>query len=97
LELLPSESNKTNRKESSVTKLITNLERAQDLLGIIHDYDMTIIYLRRHHKGTLVRRSSVQQVIERMIDQRGDKYKDFISHFKLSYSHNNNLFSLEYL
>ena len=90
LELLPDKNSKNSKREEHVALLIANLEKVQDLLGMIHDYDMTIAYLRRHHKGTTGRRSLVQQVIERMINLRENEYNNFVNHFKLLNSHDSN-------
>lgn len=78
-----------------MVKLIANLEKAQDLLGIIHDYDMTITYLKRYQKGTASdKRPLVQQVTERMIKLRADRYELFVNHFQLSHlDDNQNLFT----
>ena len=49
---------------------------------------------RSAHKGTKVRRSLGQQVIERMINLRENEYNNFVNYFKLSNSHDsNNLFT----
>ena len=36
----------------NVSRLIDKLEKIQDMLGNIHDYDITTAYLKRHNTHT---------------------------------------------
>ena len=59
-----------------VSGLIGTLERIQDMLGVIHDYDVTIAYLKKHHKHQLKDAESNIAVI------RKNKYEQFIQYSK---------------
>ena len=52
--------------------MIKELEKVQNMLGIIHDYDTTIAYLR-HQK----RKRSIKTIIEKIVNIRQDKYEQF--------------------
>ncbi len=56
-----------------VPDLIGTLENIQDMLGIIHDYDITIAYLKEHHKYehnevnnniTIIRKNKYEQFVQ---------------------------------
>src|SRR6185503_17358507 len=48
LELLPIGTNGKDEDKDKVSQLIEELERVQDMLGTIHDYDTTIAYTRKY-------------------------------------------------
>ena len=67
LELIPDE-NKT------VVKIRKNLQKLQDVLGAIHDYDFTIDYLNSLGQQSL----EIQEIIAIEEEQRNVKYDEFI-------------------
>jgi CHAD domain-containing protein len=74
MELLPeNESNSKNK----ISNMIKELEKVQNMLGIIHDYDTTIAYLR-HQK----RIRSIKTIIEKIAKIRQDKYEQFVLYYK---------------
>jgi CHAD domain-containing protein len=74
MELLPeNESNSKNK----ISHKIKELEKVQNMLGIIHDYDTTIAYLR-HQK----RKRSIKTIIEKIANIRQDKYEQFVLYYK---------------
>ncbi len=74
MELLPeNESNSKNK----ISHMIKELEKVQNMLGIIHDYDTTIAYLR-HQK----RKQSIKTIIEKIANIRQDKYEQFVLYYK---------------
>jgi CHAD domain-containing protein len=74
MELLPeNESNSKNK----ISNIIKELEKVQNMLGIIHDYDTTIAYLR-HQK----RKRSIKTIIEKIANIRQDKYEQFVLYYK---------------
>ena len=74
MELLPeNESNSKNK----ISHMIKELEKVQNMLGIIHDYDTTIAYLR-HQK----RKRSIKTIIEKIANIRQDKYEQFVLYYK---------------
>ena len=74
MELLPeNESNSKNK----ISHMINELEKVQNMLGIIHDYDTTIAYLR-HQK----RKRSIKTIIEKIANIRQDKYEQFVLYYK---------------
>jgi CHAD domain-containing protein len=84
LELLPDKSKNMGNKtyDNDVSQLIEKLEKIQDMLGTIHDYDTTVAYLKGLRKGTKRRRSLIQQMIEKMTRARQSRYEEFVQHFK---------------
>jgi CHAD domain-containing protein len=83
LELLPDSNSKdqTDEMDDYVSKLMEKLESAQDTLGIIHDYDTIIVYLKRR-KGTGTRSSLVNSIIAQLNQERRDKYEEFVKFVK---------------
>jgi CHAD domain-containing protein len=61
--------------------MITELEDIQDTLGMIHDCDTTIAYLKRGRH-----RNNVKQILDDEISERNKKYNDFIQFCKKSLS-----------
>ena len=83
LELLSYQNNK------GADRTITELEKMQDMLGLIHDYDITIAYLRRvkHPK-------EVHHILDDVIAERAHKYDEFIEFCKTNLSNSKeNFFS----
>jgi len=79
LELLPDNSHQDQRSEKDdyVSELMEKLENVQDILGIIHDHDTTIAYLKRH-KGTRTRSTQIHSVLKKISLERQNKYKEFV-------------------
>jgi CHAD domain-containing protein len=74
MELLPeNESNSKNK----ISNIITELEKVQNMLGIIHDYDTTIAYLR-HQKP----KRSMKTIIGKISSIRNNKYEQFVLYYK---------------
>ena len=87
LEILPNQDNE-------IAKTITELEEAQDMLGVIHDDDITISYLRR-----LRQPEKVHHILEGVISERNQKYEEFVEFSKrnLSKSKENFLYQISSL
>ena len=87
LEILPNQDNE-------IAKTITELEEAQDMLGVIHDDDITISYLRR-----LRQPKQVHHILEGVISERNKKYEEFVDFSKrnLSNSKENFLYQISSL
>ena len=67
MELIPDENNK-------MMKIRKNLQKLQDVLGAIHDYDFTIEYLNSLGQQSL----EIQEIIAIEKEQRSVKYDEFI-------------------
>jgi len=67
LELIPDENN-------SMVKIRKSLQKLQDVLGAIHDYDFTIEYLNSLGQQSL----EIQEIIAIEKEQRSVKYDEFI-------------------
>ena len=76
LELLPDNNHKDQRSEKDdyVSELMEKLESVQDILGIIHDHDTTIAYLKRR-KGTRTRSTQIHSVLKKINLERQNKYR----------------------
>jgi CHAD domain-containing protein len=68
--------NESNSK-NKISHIIKELEKLQNMLGIIHDYDTTIGYLR-HEK----RKRSMKTIIEKIANIRQNKYVQFVLYYK---------------
>lgn len=80
LDLVPHQnSNSIDTKE--MHKMITELEDIQDMLGSIHDSDITIAYLNRVRHP-----NEVMHILHDEISERNKKYEDFIQFCKRSLS-----------
>ena len=79
LELLPDNSGRDQRSERDdyVSKLIEKLEKLQDILGIIHDYDTMIAYLNQR-KRTRSRSTQVHSILAKINRERHNKYDEFV-------------------
>jgi CHAD domain-containing protein len=95
LELLPDKNTKNNRSELEendyILKLVEKLEKVQDMLGTIHDYDTTLAFLRRV-KGRRNRRVAIQKTIEKITQVRQSKYEQFVEIMKGDLSSGSNNF-----
>src|ERR671919_3100865 len=93
VELLPDNSNKDQIEELDdyVSKLMEKLESVQDILGIIHDYDTIIAYLKRR-KGTGTRSTLVNSIIAQLNQERQNKYEGFVKLVKADLSARTNNF-----
>jgi len=81
-----SNENKINNysNNQNIGNQIELLKKIQDMLGNIHDYDMTIAYLKRQGKRKIF-------VTEMNIStHRMNKYKEFVNYFKTTISNTNN-------
>ena len=81
-----SNENKINNysNNQNIGNQIELLKKIQDMLGNIHDYDMTIAYLKRQGKRKIF-------VTEMNIsNHRMNKYKEFVNYFKTTISNTNN-------
>jgi CHAD domain-containing protein len=80
LELVPPQNNNSiDNKE--IHKMITELEDIQDMLGCIHDSDITIAYLKRVRHP-----NEIRHILHDEISERTKKYEDFIQFCKRSLS-----------
>jgi len=81
-----SNENKINNysNNQNIWNQIELLKKMQDMLGNVHDYDMTIAYLKRQGKRKIF-------VTEMNIsNHRMNKYKEFVNYFKTTISNTNN-------
>lgn len=79
LELLPENNDKDQRseKDNYVSVLMEKLENVQDFLGVIHDYDVIVAYLKRHRgKGT--RSTLIHSILVKITRERQNKYEEFV-------------------
>jgi CHAD domain-containing protein len=83
LELLPDSNSKDQAGEMDnyVSKLMEKLESVQDILGIIHDYDTIMAYLRRR-KGKGTRSTLVNSIAAKLDQERQNKYEEFVKFVK---------------
>lgn len=79
LELLPENNDKDQRseKDNYVSLLMEKLENVQDSLGLIHDYDMIVAYLKRH-KGRGTRSTLIHSLLAKVSRERQNKYEEFV-------------------
>ena len=79
LELLPENNDKDQRseKDNYVSVLMEKLENVQDSLGLIHDYDMIVAYLKRH-KGRGTRSTLIHSLLAKVSRERQNKYEEFV-------------------
>jgi CHAD domain-containing protein len=80
LELVPPQNNNST-DTNEIHKMIIELEDIQDMLGSIHDSDITIAYLK-----TVRRPNEVTHILQDEISERNQKYEDFIQFCKRSLS-----------
>ena len=81
-----SNENKINNysNNQNIWNQIERLKKIQDILGNIHDYDITIAYLKRQGK----RKSFITEM--NISNHRMNKYKEFVNYFKTIISNTNN-------
>jgi CHAD domain-containing protein len=68
--------------DNIISKMEEELQKMQDLLGVIHDCDATVSYLKRQklqHKN---------EIIEATSQERKKRYENFIAHFKSNIMNN---------
>jgi CHAD domain-containing protein len=71
----------------SVSQLIDQLQKAQDRLGAIHDYDTVVSYL--NHRP---RNRGIEGIIHDIIEDRKRRYEEFRNYFKADLSRTNDNF-----
>ncbi|MPZ05304.1 MAG: CHAD domain-containing protein [Nitrososphaeraceae archaeon] len=94
LELLPDNNHKDTQrgeKDDYVSELMEKLENVQDILGIIHDHDTTIAYLKRH-KGTRTRSTQIHSILTKINRERQNKYEEFVKFVNRDMSVDSNSF-----
>ena len=72
LELLP------DHNKSAVGQMRKTLQKIQDILGAIHDYDFTIQYLKSVENLS----KEIQEIIDTEMDERRIKYEEFLKFCK---------------
>ena len=82
LELLPV---KNSSSKGNVSQLLQELEKMQDILGEIHDCDAVISYLKRQ-----VKRPKLDEITNKIIEERSKKYEEFRAYFKADIANNQN-------
>ena len=80
-----SDEKKINKYSNSqnVWNQIERLKKIQDMLGNIHDYDMTIAYLKQGKRKNLATEINIS-------NQRINKYIEFVNYFKSNISNTDN-------
>ena len=92
LELLPGTNDKDEGK-AKVSQLIEELEKVQDMLGTIHDYDTTIAYTKKYLENHPKDRSSLNNTVKYLYEDRRKKFEQFMEYCKADLSNSkNNLF-----
>jgi CHAD domain-containing protein len=78
-----------NANLKNVSQLIEELEKAQDLLGAIHDYDTVVAYLKHwsHNRA-------IEGIVHNIVEERKKRYDEFRNYSKANLSHTNNSFFL---
>jgi CHAD domain-containing protein len=93
LELLPVGTNGRNKGKDNVIQLIEELEKVQDILGTIHDYDITIAYIRKYLENHPKERASLDNTVKYLYEDRQKKFEQFIDFCKADLSNSkDNLF-----
>ena len=93
LELLPVGTNGRNKGKNNVIQLIEELEKVQDILGTIHDYDTTIAYIRKYLENHPKERTSLDNTVKYLYEDRQKKFEQFMDFCKADLSNSeNNLF-----
>jgi CHAD domain-containing protein len=77
LELLPVGTNGKNKGKAKVSQLIEELEKVQDILGTIHDYDTTIAYTRKYLENHPDERGSLDNAVKYLYEDRRKKFEQF--------------------
>jgi CHAD domain-containing protein len=93
LELLPIDKNGKHEDKVKVSQLIEELEKVQDMLGTVHDYDTTIVYTRRYLENHPKDLTPFNNTIKYLYENRQKKFEQFTDFCKADLSNtNNNLF-----
>jgi CHAD domain-containing protein len=93
LELLPVGTNGRNKGKDNVIQLIEELEKVQDILGTIHDYDTTIAYIRKYLENHPKERASLDNTVKYLYEDRQKKFEQFMDFCKADLSNSkDNLF-----
>ena len=92
LELLPIDRDVKNQDKDKVSQLIDELEKVQDMLGTIHDYDTTIAYIKKHVENHSKYRS-LDNIVKYVYEDRRKKFEQFIEYCRVDLSNSkDNLF-----
>ena len=92
LELLPIDRDIKNLDKDKVSQLIDELEKVQDMLGTIHDYDTTIAYIKKHVENHSKYRS-LNNIVKYVYEDRRKKFEQFIEYCRVDLSNSkDNLF-----
>jgi CHAD domain-containing protein len=92
LELLPTDTDVKNQDKDKVSQLIDELEKVQDMLGTIHDYDTTIAYIKKHVENHSKYRS-LDNIVKYVYEDRRKKFEQFIEYCRVDLSNSkDNLF-----
>lgn len=92
LELLPIDTDVKNQDKDKVSQLIDGLEKVQDMLGTIHDYDTTIAYIKKHVENHSKYRS-IDNIVKYVYEDRRKKFEQFIEYCRVDLSNSkDNLF-----
>jgi len=92
LELLPIDRNVKNQDKDKVSQLIDELEKVQDMLGTIHDYDTTIAYIKKYVENHSKYRS-LNNIVKYVYEDRRKKFEQFIEYCRVDLSNSkDNLF-----
>ncbi|HEY7082669.1 MAG TPA: CHAD domain-containing protein [Nitrososphaeraceae archaeon] len=93
LELLPGSTNGKDEGKDKSSQLIEELEKVQDMLGTIHDYDTTIAYIQKYLENHPKDRSSLHNIVKYLYEDRQKKFEQFADFCKADLSNSkNNLF-----
>jgi len=92
LELLPIDRDIKNQDKDKVSQLIDELEKVQDMLGTIHDYDTTIAYIKKYVENHSKYRS-LNNIVKYVYEDRRKKFEQFIEYCRVDLSNSkDNLF-----
>ena len=92
LELLPIDRDVKNQDKDKVSQLIDELEKVQDMLGTIHDYDTTIAYIKKHVENHSKYRS-LDNIVKYVYEDRRKKFEQFTEYCRVDLSNSkDNLF-----
>jgi len=92
LELLPIDRDIKNQDKDKVSQLIDELEKVQDMLGTIHDYDTTIAYIKKYVENHSKHRS-LNNIVKYVYEDRRKKFEQFIEYCRVDLSNSkDNLF-----
>lgn len=93
LELMPGSTNGKDDDKGKVSQLIEELEKVQDMLGTIHDYDTTIAYAKKYMENHPKDRSSLNNFVKYLYEDRQKKFEQYTEYCKADLSNSkNNLF-----